>query len=915
MSSPQLQIDKIYNLTSSNGVLIEGNLLKANDITVGSKSVNNCMNYDTSCGVVSGFGITDNGNGSVAVAAGVVIMKATTTSNAISYNISLNNSLTPTDLTYNYLCINYNSGSPQFQFYTDPASIDEYAVIALYSIYRSGTTLYITQRYHLVNNVSTELQTYVKDKFGLTWISGLALTSSTRYVYISAGSIRLKLQKITTTAIDTSVSSTFTFWYKTASPTWIAVSSQTLWNNTQFNLNNSSLATLTDGYYSFHEVYMMVDSTVHLISSHTQYSLQILAETAAILNYLPPFLADAIYVGRIVFLKSASTYASIYNPYVNTTKIYTTDHSKLQNLSSDNHTQYALLNGRSGNTLLIDTINEFTSSNGTTINSVSMKSGKSLDSTNSAPTDEKHHANKKYVDDQDTLYNYNTTPSTFDNYKITGLDMTNGSSMRVNISSGTYSVGMKNYTFPGFTAGSSFPIYYHNGGWTSASYTTFANSINNNEYDNGTGLSAMTAGYFSFTDVYITTGNIVLFVQGRAQYSTRVPAETAPRVPTPLANILYIGRCIFVCDGTIWYETPISDPSYLKTIPYKTRIGPTMDHITNHETMKICNTIGNSLGGFVIQDINAVYPNLYINSQGTNVADYSFLVHIGNDAGWHNSQQVGWLMEAYQENWKLYSSYATPGSASSFTTPINIANITGTVYTYMSNVYTTGMSGTTRALYVRDDGLLGYLSSLRAQKVIQSDLTLDFIYDLKCYAYKRKKYNMINNTYSETDLYDNIEYGCLAEEVELINRNLCFYDKVGENMELRGVDYPKLIAPLVNAVQVLKKRLDDLPNNDGGIKGTITANSFVIKTVATITDMAIIDMILLIKASTGLTKAKITYEATTTSVSTLATTLEDTTDSNLSYEMSIESSVVKIKIINNTVNDAKYSVNFNVCNL
>jgi hypothetical protein len=56
-------------------------------------------------------------------------------------------------------------------------------------------------------------------------------------------------------------------------------------------------------------------------------------------------------------------------------EIWNRDHDTLQNLLNDDHTQYALLSGRSGNVLSIDTINEFTSAAGVTIDGLLIKDG------------------------------------------------------------------------------------------------------------------------------------------------------------------------------------------------------------------------------------------------------------------------------------------------------------------------------------------------------------------------------------------------------------------------------------------------------------------------------------------------------------------------------------------------------------
>ena len=51
----------------------------------------------------------------------------------------------------------------------------------------------------------------------------------------------------------------------------------------------------------------------------------------------------------------------------------------------------------------------------------------------------------------------------------------------------------------------------------------------------------------------------------------------------------------------------------------------------------------------------------------------------------------------------------------------------------------------------------------------------------------------------------------IAEDVEPVNSNICFYDvDESNNKTLAGVSYSQLITPLLKAVQDLKKENDDL---------------------------------------------------------------------------------------------------------
>ena len=60
------------------------------------------------------------------------------------------------------------------------------------------------------------------------------------------------------------------------------------------------------------------------------------------------------------------------------------------------------------------------------------------------------------------------------------------------------------------------------------------------------------------------------------------------------------------------------------------------------------------------------------------------------------------------------------------------------------------------------------------------------------------------NTYLD-EAEDEKAYGLLAEDVETVNKDFCFYDKDSEDNDvLAGVYYKTMVVPLIKAVQDLK---------------------------------------------------------------------------------------------------------------
>ena len=123
-------------------------------------------------------------------------------------------------------------------------------------------------------------------------------------------------------------------------------------------------------------------------------------------------------------------------------------------------------------------------------------------------------------------------------------------------------------------------------------------------------------------------------------------------------------------------------------------------------------------------------------------------------------------------------------------------------------VYSTAGSSM-RDVQIESDGTLAGLSSITAAKTNITDLTdVSWIYNLKpkTFNFRKKTVHAVTgvNTYLD-EAEDEKAHGFLAEDVEAINKDFCFYNKDSEgNDVLAGVYYKTMIVPLVKAVQELK---------------------------------------------------------------------------------------------------------------
>ena len=129
-----------------------------------------------------------------------------------------------------------------------------------------------------------------------------------------------------------------------------------------------------------------------------------------------------------------------------------------------------------------------------------------------------------------------------------------------------------------------------------------------------------------------------------------------------------------------------------------------------------------------------------------------------------------------------------------------------------SVVFGTTTSGTVRTLYIGNGAnyLIGGISSVRASKKnIENVSNVDWIYKLNPVTFNYRKADE-NKNYTE-EIYDELNYGLIAEDTAPIADFLINYnDKEDGTKEMIGIEYPRLITPLLKAIQELEARVKEL---------------------------------------------------------------------------------------------------------
>lgn len=342
---------------------LDGNFneLDARDVTIDGLSHKNLAENVLSAGYISGCEITDNLDGTISLATGTAYLREVDNdfSDFVEATIPNSAGMVMTNLQTNYVYIDYNAGTPVFATSLTASDVNQNTTVSLYEIYRSGTDLFIRIIYQYQNNDNKRIQDFLVARYGNTRTDGLYLDETgLRKITVSIGTIWTKLNQIITTAIDTSGSDTFTQYYLTGSTTWVQVTGATDWDSVNYNDTSGGLVPMIALYYSFQEFYMLTDGSLHSMYGQDQYVAPIDAEEADRIHMWPGLESQSVYIGRLVYQKSAVTAFAIMNPYEAdlSQSSATGDHTHLSNLSVDDHLQYVTLANRGGETLNIDTI-------------------------------------------------------------------------------------------------------------------------------------------------------------------------------------------------------------------------------------------------------------------------------------------------------------------------------------------------------------------------------------------------------------------------------------------------------------------------------------------------------------------------------------------------------------------------------
>ena len=296
-----------------------------------------------SAGIFTGFTITDAGSGQINVAAGTGIIKSTNSPTGQNYifNLDATSGVALTDNNLNWIYIEYNSGSPQVAVTTNFSNIDFHTEIIIGRVYRTGTTLYILSVGQNFSDYNYKICYKDFELYKFQRVSGEILgETGTRNITVTAGVDYCSTNRITTSSIDTSVSDTFTYWYRDGGGGWTSAASQSQINNTNYDDGDGTLGTLTANRYGVHWVYRLYDGSIHIQYGQGDYTLSqageaVVPTTPDILHYF------GILIGKIIIQQNDSSLYSVLSAF---TEVFSfsgiTNHNELGSIQGGTSNEY-----------------------------------------------------------------------------------------------------------------------------------------------------------------------------------------------------------------------------------------------------------------------------------------------------------------------------------------------------------------------------------------------------------------------------------------------------------------------------------------------------------------------------------------------------------------------------------------------
>lgn len=308
------------------------------------------MNNTMSSGTVITPTITDNGDGTIDVAASSGYIRATDSDIAelLAFDVPAATGLNPTDEVLNYLYVDYNSGSPQYALTTSLSTVDHATTFVVGLVFGESGHVHFVEAGQYLNDFIHRFYFHAFEHDGLERSSGMVTSESgNRKLDITAGAGYWALSRIATDALNTNTGGDdFEYYYQDGAGGWTESAATTAIDNTYWDDGTGTLNTLTANRYGVHWIFLTPDSLLYALYGRGDYTLA-QAQAATVPATMPAELSDfSFLIAKIIVQQGATNLYSITLPWTSSIgSSVATDHGGLSGLADDDHLQYLPLTG------------------------------------------------------------------------------------------------------------------------------------------------------------------------------------------------------------------------------------------------------------------------------------------------------------------------------------------------------------------------------------------------------------------------------------------------------------------------------------------------------------------------------------------------------------------------------------------
>jgi hypothetical protein len=275
--------------------------------------LNEQINHYWSAGVMHNCDLTENEDGTVDISSGFASLRSLPDSHTDLYIVEIaeQTGITLTNKSMNYIYVDYNGGSPQFNVGTSINDFNCQDKCVAYAIYRSDNDLDVLDLREQNVDSNKKLRRKEIETSGFQHvIGGTALSTSNLDLIITAGAFYYELSRTDHPALDTTGSDTFVYYYTPDSgSTWATTTPASAIDNTQYNDVTSGLVSLGASKYKVDYIYVINNEPSRFVVLHgqNQYTTFAGAEAALLPSYTPPIVSGLGSLAGRVIVQQANT--------------------------------------------------------------------------------------------------------------------------------------------------------------------------------------------------------------------------------------------------------------------------------------------------------------------------------------------------------------------------------------------------------------------------------------------------------------------------------------------------------------------------------------------------------------------------------------------------------------------------------